>query len=373
MNSKKKIILLSDPSSSHTLKWANSLALKGLEVYLFGLVTEEPNGYNSNVNLIVEKISASVKTQSDGSLQKSIYLKVLPKIKSVIKKIKPDIIHSHYASSYGLLGALSGFKPFIVSVWGNDVFDFPGKSFVHKQILKYVLRKADRIYSTSKIMADETNRYTNKKIRIIPFGVDTNIFKSFPAKKIFDEDTLVIGTVKSLSIKYGIEYLLEAFQLIKNKFPEKKIKLFLVGDGILKESLQRKANDLNINDDVLFYGSVPHAKVPEIYNMIDIAVFPSIWESFGVSNLEAAACEVPQVASNIGGFPEIIEDGITGFLVEPKNPVAIAEKVTELINNESLRKKIGKAARKKVIAEFEWDKNVDQMISEYEQIVKERV
>ena len=373
MNSKKKIILLSDPSSSHTLKWANSLALKGLEVYLFGLVTEEPNGYNSNVNLIVEKIPASVKLQSDGSLQKSIYLKVLPKIKSIIKKINPDLIHSHYASSYGLLGALSGFKPFIVSVWGNDVFDFPGKSFVHKQILKYVLRKADRIYSTSKIMADETNRYTNKKIRIIPFGVDTNIFKSFPAKKIFDEDTLVIGTVKSLSIKYGIEYLLEAFQLIKNNIPEKKIKLFLVGDGILKESLQRKANDLNINDDVLFYGSVPHAKVPEIYNMIDIAVFPSIWESFGVSNLEAAACEVPQVASNIGGFPEIIEDGITGFLVEPKNPVAIAEKVTELINDESLRKKIGKAARKKVIAEFEWDKNVDQMISEYEQIVKERV
>lgn len=370
---RKKIILLSDPVSSHTQKWANSLALKDIEVYLFGLVTDEPNGYNSNVNLIVEKIPASVKLQSDGSLQKSIYLKVLPKIKSIIKKINPDLIQSHYASSYGLLGALSGFKPFIVSVWGNDVFDFPRKSIIHKQILKYVFRKADRIYSTSKIMAKETNRYTNKKIRIIPFGVDTDVFKPFDVKKIFDEDSLVIGTVKSLSIKYGIEYLLEAFQLIKENFPVKKIKLLLVGDGTLKASLHSKANELNINDDVLFYGSVPHSKVPEIYNTIDIAVFPSIWESFGVSNLEAAACEVPQVASNIGGFPEIIEDGITGFLVEPQNPFAIAEKVTELINDESLRRKIGKAARKKVIAEFDWNKNVDQMISEYEQILKERV
>jgi glycosyltransferase involved in cell wall biosynthesis len=367
---RKKIILLSDPLSSHTQKWANSLAQKGLEVYLFGLVSNEPNGYNSNVNLIVEKIPASVKSQSDGSLQKSIYLKVLPKIKSSIKKINPDLVHSHYASSYGLLGALSGVKPFVVSVWGNDVFDFPKKSFVHKQILKYVLKKADRIYSTSKIMADETNLYTDKKIKIIPFGVDTNVFKPFDVKKIFDEDTLVIGTVKSLSIKYGIEYLLEAFELIKKNFPDKKIKLLLVGDGTLKTSLQQKANDLSINNDVLFYGSVPHSKVPEIYNMIDIAVFPSIWESFGVSNLEAAACEVPQVASNIGGFPEIIEDGVTGFLVEPKNPVAITEKVTILINDESLRKKIGKAARKKVIDEFDWNKNVDQMISEYEQIMK---
>lgn len=365
--------MLSNIEATHTQKWANSLVLKGIEVYLFGLVTDEPNGYNSNVNLIVEKIPASVKSQSDGSLQKSIYLKVLPKIKSIIKKINPDLIHSHYASSYGLLGALSGFKPFIVSVWGNDVFDFPKKSTIHKQILKYVLRKADRIYSTSKIMANETNRYTNKKIRIIPFGVDTNIFKPFPVKKIFDENTLVIGTVKSLSIKYGIEYLLEAFQLIKKNFPVKKIKLLLVGDGTLKVSLKRKANELNINDDVLFYGSVPHSKVPKIYNMIDIAVFPSIWESFGVSNLEAAACEVPQVASNIGGFPEIIDDRITGFLVEPKNPVAIAEKVVALINNESLRETTGKAARKKVIAEFDWNKNVDQMISEYEQIMKAKV
>ncbi|AFH49784.1 Glycosyltransferase [Ignavibacterium album JCM 16511] len=343
-----------------------------IDVYLFGLGENIPEGYHHKVNIINVKIQNSTKLQADGAFQKSIYLKSLPNILSLVKKIKPDIIHSHYASSYGLLGALTNFHPFFVSVWGNDVFDFPKKSSLHKWILKFVLKKADRIYSTSKVMANETKLYTSKEIGIIPFGVDTEVFKPITISKMFDEDTIVLGTVKSLSYKYGIEYLLEAFKIIKEKLPDKKIKLLLVGDGILKSSLQKKAEELKISNDVVFYGSVPHNKVPEIYNLIDIAVFPSVWESFGVSNLEAAACEKPQVASNVGGFPEIIDDGVTGFLVEPGNPKDIADKVIELINDKSLRIKMGRAARKKVVEEFNWNNNVEQMISEYQKVIKGR-
>ncbi|MEP0861250.1 MAG: glycosyltransferase [Ignavibacterium sp.] len=367
-----KILLLSNIEASHTQKWANSLIENDIDVYLFGLGENILEGYHHKINIITVKIPASTKLQADGALEKSIYLKSIPRIYSLVKKIKPDIMHAHYASSYGLLGALTGFKPFIVSVWGNDVFDFPQKSFLHKWILKFVLRKADRIYSTSKVMANETNLYTSKEIGIIPFGVDTEIFKPFTISKMFDEDTIVLGTVKSLSYKYGIEYLLEAFKIIKEKLPDRKIKLLLVGDGILKNSLQRKAEGLNINNDVIFYGSVPHSKVPEMYNMIDIAVFPSVWESFGVSNLEAAACEKPQVASNVGGFPEIIDDSVTGFLAEPENPKDIADKVIKLINDKSLRIKMGKSARKKVIKEFNWNDNVQTMILEYKKVLEGR-
>lgn len=367
-----KIFLLSNIEAAHTQKWANSLLENELEVYLFGLGETVPEGYNPKVNIINKKIPHSTKTQADGAFQKGIYLKALPSIRLLLKQIKPDILHAHYASSYGLLGALTKFKPFLLSVWGNDVFDFPKKSFLHKSLLKFVLKKADRIYSSSEVMANETRFYTSKEITIIPFGVDTDSFKPFYVKKLFDENTIVLGTVKSLSYKYGLEYLLEAFQLIKEKLPDKKLKLLLVGDGVLKNPLQRQAEHLKINNDVIFFGSIPHSKVPEIYNMIDIAVFPSIWESFGVSNLEAAACEKPQVASNVGGFPEIIDDGVTGFLVEPANPSDIADKLIKLINDESLRIKMGKAARKKVIEEFNWNHNVQQMMSEYQKVIKER-
>lgn len=365
-----KIFLLSNCNSSHTFKWANSLSERNIDVYLFGLADQEFNGLNQKVNVIVEKIPTEIKTQTDGSFQKTYYLKVLPKLLNLIKKIKPDILHAHYASSYGLLGALSAYKPFLVSVWGNDVFDFPKKSLIHKSIIKFVFRRADRIYSTSKVMADEIKIYTKKEVNIIPFGVDINFFRPFKVEKIFGNDTTVIGCVKSLSFKYGIEYLLDAFAIIKEKIKDQKIKLLIVGDGTLKNQLIERAEKLKIHQDVLFYGAVPHSKVPEIYNMIDIAVFTSVWESFGVSNLEAAACEVPQVASKIGGFKEIIKDGVTGFLVDPENPEAIASKVIELINDNDLRKKIGKSARQYVIENFEWNKNVDQMIDEYYKILK---
>lgn len=365
-----KLLILADPHSSHTLKWANSLAEKGVEVHLFGFVDQEVNGLNQKVNVIVEKIPAGIKTQADGSLKKTYYLKVLPNLLNLIKKIKPDILHAHYASSYGLLGALSAYKPFLLSVWGNDVFDFPRKSFIHKSIIKFVFKRAGRIYSTSKIMADEISHYTKKNIGIIPFGIDINQFKPFKQKKIFGDDTVVLGCVKSLSYKYGIEYLLDAFAIIKEKIKDKKIKLLIVGDGTLKNQLIERSRKLKIDDEVLFYGAVPHSKVPEIYNMIDIAVFPSVWESFGVSNLEAAACEVPQVASDIGGFKEIIKDGVTGFLVETKNPELIAEKVIDLIYDNDLRKKIGKSARQYVIEHFDWNRNVDQMIEEYYKVMR---
>lgn len=368
-----KILLLSNIEASHTQKWANSLSENGLEIYLFGLGETIPDGYLPEVNILNIKIPYSTKSQKDGALEKSIYLKSLPQIKSLIRKIKPDILHAHYASSYGLLGALTNFKPFLVSVWGNDVFDFPKKSLLHRLIIKFVLKKADLIYSTSRVMAKETNLYTSKNVAIIPFGVDTDKFKSFQVERMFDKDTIVLGAVKSLSYKYGLEYLLEAFSMIRKKLPDTKIKLLLVGDGILKNSLRKKAAELKIEKDVVFFGAVSHNKVPEIYNMIDIAVFPSVWESFGVSNLEAAACEKPQVASNVGGFPEIIEDGVTGFLVEPRNPFQIAEKVIELIKDESLRIRIGKEARKKVIEKFNWRDNVRQMISEYQKVLKERI
>lgn len=365
-----RILLLGDPTSSHTQKWVNSLSEREVDVHLFGLADHEVDNLNQKVNVIVEKIPKEIKSQADGSLQKSYYLKVFPKIRDVIKKIKPDILHAHYASSYGLLGALSLFKPYLVSVWGNDVFDFPKKSFIHKSIIKFVFRRADRIYSTSKVMADEINIYTKKEVNIIPFGVDSNLFRPFKVEKLFGDDTTVIGCVKSLSFKYGIEYLLDAFSIIKEKIKDRKIKLLIVGDGTLKNQLVERARQLKIYQDVLFYGAVPHSKVPEIYNMIDIAVFPSVWESFGVSNLEAAACEVPQVASDIGGFKEIIKDGVTGFLVDPENPEAIASKVIELINDDDLRKKIGKSARQYVMDNFEWNKNVEQMIDEYHKILK---
>ena len=98
-----------------------------------------------------------------------------------------------------------------MSVWGSDVYDFPKVSFLHRCILKYTLKKADKILSTSHVMALETHQYTPKEIEITPFGVNTDLFKKIPVHR---DDTYIIGNVKTLLPKYGIDVLIKAFQLV---------------------------------------------------------------------------------------------------------------------------------------------------------------
>ena len=256
-----KVLLLSDPSNSHTIKWANSLVDKGVDVFLFGLSAYDPSPYHPSIKIESLNTPNSIKQKLNGNFLKSIYLLKLPQLKKIIRSFKPDIVHSHYASSYGLLGALSGFHPFIVSVWGIDVYIFPNISFIHKFITKYVLNKAEIICSSSNTMAEETKKFTNNKVRVIPFGIDINTFKPANVKSLFSDDSIVIGTVKHLEYKYGLEYLIKAFLLLVKKYPDFPIKLLIVGGGSMKNQLQALLKELGIEDKTIFTGAVEHSSI----------------------------------------------------------------------------------------------------------------
>lgn len=297
-------------------------------------------------------------------------LESLIKNKKIIKEFKPDILHSHYASSYGLLGALSGFHPFIISVYGSDVFNFPKKNFLAKKLLEFNLSKADKILSTSKIMAKEIESYSIKEIEVIPFGIDLNIFKpSENKKRLFNEKDIVIGTVKTLEDKYGIEYLIRAFKIVKDNHPELPLKLLLVGKGSRENYFKKLVDDLGITDATTFTGYVNPNEIQIFHNMIDISVFVSNEESFGVSVLEASACGKPVVVSNIGGLPEIVENNFTGIIVHEKNVKETTEAIEKLLMNKELRTSLGKNGRERVIRCYNIQDNVQQMIDIYKTVI----
>ncbi|MGZ3920776.1 MAG: glycosyltransferase, partial [Bacteroidia bacterium] len=142
-----KILLLSDTNSEHTEKWALGLADKGFKIGLFSFNKAGYPWYNHpNITLICESEES---ISADKNSTKFGYLKNVRTLKKVISKFKPDILHAHYATSYGLIGALSGFHPYVISSWGTDVMKFPQKNFVAKSILKYNFRKADLLCATS--------------------------------------------------------------------------------------------------------------------------------------------------------------------------------------------------------------------------------
>jgi len=367
-----RVLLLSDASSPHTIKWATSLAASGIDI---GIITL--SAYNETVYAPYKTIKIFpvvfendlIKT-ADGSIQKLKYVFALQKIKAVIKKFQPDILHAHYATSYGLLGALCRFHPYMISVWGSDVFDFPKVSFLHKKILQYNLSCADSILSTSEIMKKETLLYTNKEISVVPFGIDLNVFKPMKVDSLFDEGSIVIGTVKTLEKKYGIEYLIKGFALLKNRIKSDNLKLLIVGGGSQEAYLKELVHTLNIDDMTIFTGRVPYKDVPKYQNMLSISVSVSVLdsESFGVAVLEASACEKPVIVANVGGLPEVVEDNITGIIVPKKDEKKTADAIEKLIVNQELLNKMGRQGRKHVGEFYSWENNLKTMIDVYKNI-----
>ena len=292
------------------------------------------------------------------------YLFVLRRLKQKIKGFEPDIVHAHYASSYGLFGALSGFHPYIVSVWGSDVYDFPNSNWLSGKILKYALKKADYTLSTSHVMAEETHKYTRKEIEVTPFGVDTELFKPMNIPK---SEEFVIGNVKTLRPKYGIDVLIRAVALVIKHNPEKKIRLEIYGDGPQKEELFQLTKSLGITDKVQFKGFVQNEKLPEIYNSVSVSVSVSVLnsESFGVVAVEAMACECPVITSDADGFTEVVKDGETGLIVPKRDVEATANAIQQFIDRPKLREQMGKKGRERVLELYDWKKNVDTMVEIY--------
>lgn len=364
----KKLFFISAASSIHTVKWVNSLSEK-YEVHLIYCNNHKPKLDNINKKVILHKLPFNAPF--------GYYLNSL-NLKKIYKKIKPDIINVHYASGYGTLARISKLDNILLSVWGSDVYDFPNQSKIKKRILEKNVNYAKYLASTSNVMAEELKRQVNisdKKIYIIPFGVDMRKFYHYNIEK--SDNNLNIGTIKALEEKYGIKYAILAVKKLKDDLIKEgkkqladSIKYYIYGDGSEKELLQKLIKDEKLENDVFLMGKIPNEKVPEILNQIDIFIAPSIAnESFGVAVVEAMACEVPVVATDVDGFKEVMNNNVTGYIVKRKDINSIVDALEKLINNSETRKIMGKNGRKRVLEHYDWNKNVETMEKIYDDIL----
>jgi len=357
--------MLSDAGSIHTRRWVKALVEKGIELALFSL-TDPRDVYYSRLNI---KVFSAGMSSTGGLLSKLRYFRAIPVIQLAIKEFHPTIVHAHYASSYGLLGAFLGFHPYVVSVWGSDVYDFPNSFSGGKKLMKYILKKADYVLSTSHVMARETKKYTDKAIEITPFGVDLNRFKKLEVHKL--PGVFTIGNVKTLSPKYGIDVLIRAFKLVVERNPGLDIRLVIYGQGPCRNEYEQLAKDIGVSSCTKFCGWVENEKLPEVYSSVSVSVSVSDSESFGVVAVEAMACECPVITSDADGFTEVVKDGETGFIVPKRDVEATANAIQHFIDCPELREKMGKKGRERVLELYDWDKNVGTMVGIYNNVINE--
>lgn len=353
-----RIAILAAAKSIHTIRWVKALSGRGHTVELFSLPDQKaPSGAMDGVRVHYLRVGGVTG-----------YWRNAGELKRELIKFGPDVLNAHYATGYGTLARRCGVRPLLLSVWGSDIYDFPAGGFFNRRLIIKNLDAATALASTSAAMAEQIKkvRFTGKKIYITPFGVDTSVFRPCgePAK-----GKLTVGIVKALEPKYGVEYLIRGFSLLKNRLskegavPPEGLKLEIYGDGSLLPKLKRLAAELRVGEETQFHGAVPHVYVPRILSSFDIFCAPSVSdsESFGVAAVEAMACGLPVVVSDVDGFREVVRDRTTGFVVSRRDPAMLANKLYTLAQDGALRRSMGEAGRLHVKQTYEWEDCVAAM------------
>lgn len=236
------------------------------------------------------------------------------------------------------------------------------RSLLLQKIGLFAMKHAARIRVISNAILNQVREQgiSESKIRLVSLRVDLNLFNPMSdigekVDKVGITNITHIGYIGRLVGGKGLEDLLHAVANLNFQFPIINFQLLIYGTGPLEAKLKKIADDLDIENKVEWRGFVPYSQVPEAFSQIDIFVYPSWHEGFGRSIMEALAMGKAVVATCVGGIPDLIKNGENGFLVKPHSPKALALKIKELMENKDLRERFGKAGRKFVSENFEWN------------------
>lgn len=303
-------------------------------------------------------------------LRKIIFLKRL------LNRIQPDVVHTGFLQSHGFIGAFIRDFPVLSVPMGSDVLILPDKSFYNKLIAKFVLKKADMITCDCEVVKNkiiELTGYDSEKIIVIPRGAELNIFyprDSSVRRKLGWENYKVLIMNRKFSPIYGIEYFINALPRIVEKLPD--VRVILAGSGPLEEEIKQRIVNFKLNNFVHFAGFVDANTIAEYLNAADIYVSTSLSDGTSVSLLEAMACRLPVVVSDVPANLEWIEDGVNGFIVPRRDSRVLANKLIELLNNPLLCRKMGNHNYDVAQKRANWDRNFDKLEAIYKTLNRRR-
>ncbi len=281
-----------------------------------------------------------------------------------------DVIHAHYAIPHAssahiaqqILHMETGRTvPFVVTLHGTDVVK-RGPMKAYLKATKLALQAAQAVTVPSAFLAREATQVFAlgpDRIAEIPNFVDPTLNQP-PAEARPIRDILNLVHVSNLRAVKRVQDILQAMTLLPSR-----VRLDVVGDGPQRGQLESLMRTLDLQERVRFLGR--RDDVPELLRCSDVFVFPSQVESFGLAALEASACGLPVVASDVGGLPEVIEDGVSGLLFPPRDVDALAERVRRLADAPAVRRRMGEAGRERALR-FAPDASVDAYEALYARI-----
>jgi phosphatidylinositol alpha-1,6-mannosyltransferase len=323
--------------------------------------------FNLAKNLPVDKLEVFT-NQNDELLAKRSFLPWLKAFKAIKKRIKEKGIEVILVGQILPLGTivwlLSKYLkiPYIVFTHAMDI-TYPQKYPRKKILMQKILNSAEKIITVSRYTKYEIYKLldnrSQRKIEIITPApnITPNQFSIFNSQ-FSNKDEKIILSVGRLVARKGYDTVIKSLSLVLNKIPN--IKYIIIGNGSYKETLQKLAQKLELQDRIEFKENLSDEQVAQYYNACDVFIMPSREtsdrdvEGFGLVYLEANSFGKPVIAGKSGGVEDAVIDGQTGFLVEPEDVNMVAESLIKILSNKDLAEKLGQQGRLRVEREFSW-------------------
>jgi N-acetyl-alpha-D-glucosaminyl L-malate synthase BshA len=304
-------------------------------------------------------------------------LALATKMATVARSENLDLLHVHYAIPHSISAILAResikhlrYLPVITTLHGTDI-TLVGADRSYLPITRYGLQQSDGVTAVSKFLKQATiETFDFDDVEVIPNFICPNHYRKIedsPLRKEFapNGEKILVHVSNFRAVKRPVdcvEILAKVLQKGGNA------RLVMVGDGPEYSAVHHRARTLNVLDKLEMVGK--QAKIADYLGIADVSLLPSELESFGLAALEAQACEVPVVASRVGGIPEVINDGETGFMSDVGDTEKMSDDVLKLLNDEEMRRAFGAKGRELAVSRYSSEKIIPQYIAFYEKVLQ---
>lgn len=288
-------------------------------------------------------------------------------LRRIIRRIRPDLIHAGPIQTCTFIAMLTGFRPILTMSWGFDLMKDVHRGWAWEKITQYVLRNSTFFTSDAQVTRDMAVQYgmNPKKTVVFPWGVDLEHFKPSNLQPSTD---FTVFCNRSWEPNYGVDVLARAFAQVAQQKPE--VSLLLLSGGSQGHVIRHILNVGGVIDRVTFAGQVSQRDLPRYYQLADVYISPSHVDGSSVSLMEALACGLPCLVSDIPANKEWVFEGQNGWLFPDGDANALAAKILAAVEQRAALPEIGKNARLVAEDRADWKKNFNQLLLAYHETIK---
>lgn len=349
-----RILYVSDALSVHTRRWAEMFRDRGDEVHIASFRPAQIPG-------------VTVHLLPTAGLGRLGYLLALPVLRGLYRRLRPDVVHAQYVTSYGFLAAAAGLRPLVVTAWGTDVLISPRQSRLSRWIASFAVRRAQAVTTVAEHMNAAVVELGVRPAEVVavPFGVDTERFR-LPDSPPTEGGALRVICTRNFQPIYSVHDVLDAVAAVRSRGVA--LELDLTGDGPLRGDLHARAQALGLGGITHFHGHVDHPTLVTLLQRSHLFVTPALSDGNNVSLNEAMGSGPFPIGTDIPANAQWIVHGENGLLYPPGDAQALARCIESAAAAPALRREAASRNRAIIEQRADWRVCVQHMVDTYARV-----